>query len=107
MLSADSLRIGISGESDLIRALKISLLVTANSKAFPVALEHMVIVDEQSGDIINMLDMTKGQLNESFKNRAKNLSIFLEPLLIVAMSVFVILVVLAFMMPIIEINNTL
>jgi general secretion pathway protein F len=60
---------------------------------------------EQTGTLPTMLQRAAVQLSEEVQRRALQLATILEPLLIVAMGAMVMLIVLAVMLPIIQLNQ--
>lgn len=75
------------------------------SKLFPPVLTHLVASGESTGQLAEMLERAaKGQSAE-VERKALWLTSLLEPLLILIMGLFVLLIVLAVMMPIIEVNQ--
>ena len=60
---------------------------------------------EQTGRLPQMLERAATQLGSEVQRRALQLATLLEPLLIVGMGVVVMLIVLAVLMPIIELNQ--
>jgi general secretion pathway protein F len=60
---------------------------------------------EQTGTLPTMLQRAASQLSEEVQRRALQLATILEPLLIVAMGAMVMLIVLAVMLPIIQLNQ--
>jgi general secretion pathway protein F len=60
---------------------------------------------EQTGTLPIMLQRTAQQLGEEVQRRAMQLATILEPLLIVVMGAVVMLIVLAVMLPIIQLNQ--
>jgi len=60
---------------------------------------------EQTGTLPTMLQRAANQLSEEVQRRALQLATVLEPLLIVAMGAMVMLIVLAVMLPIIQLNQ--
>lgn len=77
----------------------------ANNKRFPALLSMFARVGEQTGRLPTMLDRAALQLRAEVQRRALNLATILEPLLIVAMGVVVMLIVLAVLLPIIQLNQ--
>jgi general secretion pathway protein F len=76
-----------------------------NTKTFPPVLVHLIRSGEATGDVTTMLDRAaEGEANE-LERRTMFLTSLLEPLLILAMGGVVLVIVLAVMMPIIELNN--
>jgi general secretion pathway protein F len=60
---------------------------------------------EQTGQLPQMLDRSARQLSNEVQRRALALATILEPLLIVVMGLVVMLIVLAVLMPIIQLNQ--
>jgi general secretion pathway protein F len=60
---------------------------------------------EQTGTLPTMLQRTAQQLSADVERRALQLATILEPLLIVVMGAVVMLIVLAVMLPIIQLNQ--
>ena len=76
-----------------------------NTKTFPPVLVHLIRSGEATGDVTTMLDRAaEGEANE-LERRTMFLTSLLEPLLILAMGGVVLVIVLAVMLPIIELNN--
>jgi general secretion pathway protein F len=77
----------------------------AQKKRFPGILPMFARLGEQTGTLPLMLQRAANQLSQEVQRRAMALATILEPLLIVAMGVVVMLIVLAVLMPIIELNQ--
>ncbi|MDO5691707.1 MAG: type II secretion system inner membrane protein GspF [Pseudomonadota bacterium] len=77
----------------------------AQKKRFPGLLAMFARLGEQTGQLPVMLQRAAGQLSAEVQRRAMQLATVLEPLLIVAMGVIVMLIVLAVMLPIIQLNQ--
>ena len=77
----------------------------AQKKRFPGLLAMFARLGEQTGTLPVMLQRAATQLSTEVQRRAMALATILEPLLIVAMGVVVMLIVLAVLMPIIELNQ--
>jgi general secretion pathway protein F len=76
-----------------------------NTKTFPPVLVHLIRSGESTGDVTTMLDRAaEGEAGE-LERRTMFLTSLLEPLLILAMGGVVLVIVLAVMLPIIELNN--
>ena len=60
---------------------------------------------EQTGQLPTMLDRAARQLGMEVQRRAMQMATILEPLLIVAMGAVVMLIVLAVLLPIIQLNT--
>jgi general secretion pathway protein F len=77
----------------------------AQHKRFPRLLVMFSRLGEQTGTLPTMLQRAAVQLSEEVQRRALQLATILEPLLIVAMGAMVMLIVLAVMLPIIQLNQ--
>src|ERR1700754_1683145 len=76
-----------------------------NTKTFPPVLVHLIRSGEATGDVTTMLDRASEGESRELERRTMFLTSLLEPLLILAMGGVVLVIVLAVMMPIIELNN--
>ena len=76
-----------------------------NTKTFPPVLVHLIRSGEATGDVTTMLDRASEGESRELERRTMFLTSLLEPLLILAMGGIVLVIVLAVMMPIIELNN--
>lgn len=92
--AANSVREGIG----LARALSAH-------KHFPPMLIHMIRAGEVTGELPAMLERAANAQELDLERRAMTIAGLLEPALILAMGVVVLLIVLAVLMPIIEINQ--
>lgn len=77
----------------------------AHEKRFPPLLAMFARLGEQTGRLPHMLDRAALQLRNEVQRRALQLATLLEPLLIVVMGIVVMLIVLAVLMPIIQLNQ--
>jgi general secretion pathway protein F len=77
----------------------------AQKKRFPALLSMFARLGEQTGQLPLMLQRAATQLSTEVQRRAMSLATLLEPLLIVAMGLIVMLIVLAVLLPIIEMNQ--
>ncbi|GAA0768492.1 type II secretion system inner membrane protein GspF [Ideonella azotifigens] len=77
----------------------------AAKKRFPGLLAMFARLGEQTGQLPRMLDRAAKQLGGEVQRRALAVATILEPLLIVAMGGVVMLIVLAVMLPIIQLND--
>jgi general secretion pathway protein F len=77
----------------------------AQHPRFPRLLVMFSRLGEQTGTLPTMLQRAANQLSEEVQRRALQLATILEPLLIVAMGAMVMLIVLAVMLPIIQLNQ--
>jgi general secretion pathway protein F len=92
--ASDGVREGVS----LARALSAQ-------KHFPPMLIHMIRAGEITGELPAMLDRAAAAQESDLERRTLTIAGLLEPALILAMGVVVLLIVLAVLMPIIEINQ--
>lgn len=79
----------------------------ARSRLFPPLLVHMVGSGESSGQLGEMLEKAARQQSDEVSARLGTAMALLEPLLILAMGGVVLVIVLAILQPIIEINQLL
>ncbi|MDY0108026.1 MAG: type II secretion system inner membrane protein GspF [Giesbergeria sp.] len=77
----------------------------AQKKRFPSLLPMFARLGEQTGQLPAMLQRAATQFSAEVQRRALQLATILEPLLIVTMGVVVMLIVLAVLLPIIQLNQ--
>ncbi len=77
----------------------------ASYKQFPPLLIHMIRAGEVTGELPAMLKRVATTQEQELERRAMTIASLLEPALILGMGVVVLLIVLAVLMPIIEINQ--
>ena len=77
----------------------------AGKRRFPGLLAMFSRLGEQTGQLPLMLDRAARQLGTEVQRRAMQMATILEPLLIVAMGAVVMLIVLAVLLPIIQLNT--
>ena len=77
----------------------------AQKKRFPGLVSMFARLGEQTGQLPVMLQRAARQLSTEVQRRAMALATILEPLLIVAMGLVVMLIVLAVLLPIIQLNQ--
>jgi general secretion pathway protein F len=77
----------------------------AQKKRFPGLLGMFARLGEQTGQLPAMLQRAANQLSAEVQRRALQLATLLEPLLIVGMGLMVMLIVLAVLLPIIQLNQ--
>ena len=77
----------------------------AGKKRFPGLLAMFSRLGEQTGQLPRMLERAAVQLSAEVQRRAMQMATILEPLLIVAMGGVVMLIVLAVLLPIIQLNT--
>lgn len=74
-------------------------------KQFPPMLIHMIASGEATGELPEMLERSALQLSQEVERRTLAMTTLLEPILILVMGGIVLLIVLAVLLPIIEINQ--
>ena len=77
----------------------------AGKKRFPGLLAMFARLGEQTGQLSTMLDRAAAQLGAEVQRRALRMATILEPLLVVGMGGIVMLIVLAVLLPIIQLNQ--
>jgi general secretion pathway protein F len=77
----------------------------AQKKRFPGLIPMFARLGEQTGQLAGMLQRAANQLGAEVQRRAMQLATVLEPLLIVGMGFIVMLIVLAVLLPIIQLNQ--
>lgn len=77
----------------------------AGKKRFPGLIAMFARLGEQTGRLPHMLSRAADQLGQEVQRRAMALATILEPLLIVVMGLVVMMIVLAVLMPIIQLNS--
>jgi general secretion pathway protein F len=80
-------------------------MALGQKKRFPSLLAMFARLGEQTGQLPVMLQRAAQQLSADVQRRAMALATILEPLLIVLMGGIVMLIVLAVLMPIMELNQ--
>ena len=77
----------------------------ASQKMFPPMMVHLIASGEASGRLPDMLERASMSQTREVENRIATLVSLLEPLLILAMGVIVLVIVLAILLPILELNT--
>jgi len=75
------------------------------SRLFPPLMVHMIASGEASGKLAEMLERTASQQSRELERRIGALMTLLEPLLILVMGAVVLVIVLAILQPIFELNT--
>ena len=104
-LGNDRLRASVDDATSRVRegvSLASALQV---QKTFPPLLVHLTASGEKTGTLPELLERAAQTLSREVERRAMALTALLEPLMILVMGGFVLLIVLAVLMPIIEINQ--
>jgi len=89
---------------DMVREGAPLASALAQKKRFPGLLPMFARLGEQTGELPAMLQRAAQQLSAEVQRRATQLATVLEPLMIVGMGAVVLVIVLAVMLPIIQLN---
>ncbi len=104
-LSNQAMREQVESATAAVReGVPLARALSAN-KYFPPMLIHMIRAGEVTGNLPEMLERAADSQQQDLERRALTMAGLLEPVLILAMGVVVLLIVLAVLMPIIEINQ--
>jgi len=104
-LSNVAMREQVEGATASVReGVSLARALSAH-KHFPPMLIHMIRAGEITGKLPAMLERASNAQEQDLERRALTIAGLLEPALILAMGVVVLLIVLAVLMPIIEINQ--
>jgi general secretion pathway protein F len=104
-LSNHAMRADLEDALVMVREGASLASAVAQKKRFPGLLSMFARLGEQTGQLPVMLGRCAQQLSNDVQRRAMALATILEPLLIVLMGLFVMLIVLAVLMPIIQLNQ--
>ena len=104
-LSNQAMREDVLDALVLVREGAPLAMAMGQKKRFPSLLAMFARLGEQTGQLPLMLQRAAQQLSADVQRRALGLATILEPLLIVAMGGVVMLIVLAVLMPIMELNQ--
>jgi general secretion pathway protein F len=104
-LSNQAMREDVLDALILVREGAPLAMAMGQKKRFPSLLSMFARLGEQTGQLPLMLQRAAQQLSVDVQRRALALATILEPLLIVAMGGVVMLIVLAVLMPIMELNQ--
>ena len=104
-LTNESLRAAALDALDRVREGAPLSRALAAQKQFPPMMIQMIASGEATGEVGEMLERVATTLSTETERRALTLTSLLEPALILAMGGIVLLIVLAVLMPIIEINQ--
>ncbi|MDE3011298.1 MAG: type II secretion system inner membrane protein GspF [Pseudomonadota bacterium] len=115
LLTALSAGVGVVGNLPMRRALveaerqvregaTLSRALAA-SRMFPPVMVHLIAGGESSGTLDSMLERVATVQTQEVENRVAILTSLLEPLLILAMGAVVLLIVLAILLPIFDLNQ--
>ena len=104
-LSNESLKTHAQEALVLVREGAPLASALAQNARLPGMLSMFARLGEQTGQLPEMLERAAHHLGTEVERKALNLATLLEPLLIVVMGVIVLLIVLAVMLPIIQLNS--
>ena len=104
-LSNQAMREDVLDALALVREGAPLAMAMSQKKRFPSLLAMFARLGEQTGQLPLMLQRAAQQLSADVQRRALSLATILEPLLIVAMGGVVMLIVLAVLLPIIQLNQ--
>lgn len=105
LLSLRVLQDGFASAADSVREGQGLARALAATRQFPPVLIHLIGSGESSGQLAPMLERAAEQQQQEVERRLGTMSALLEPLLILLMGGLVMLIVLAIMMPIIDMNQ--
>jgi general secretion pathway protein F len=104
-LTNDALRANVIDAVSRVREGSTLSRALAAGKQFPPVMIHMIASGEATGELPQMLERTAGTLSNEVERRTLTLTSLLEPILILVMGAVVLMIVLAVLLPIIEINQ--
>lgn len=104
-LGNDRLRLAVDEATRQVREGSPLAAALQAQKIFPPLLIHLIGSGERTGELPAMLDRAARTLSTELERRAMTMTALLEPLMILIMGGIVMMIVLAVMMPIIEINQ--
>jgi general secretion pathway protein F len=105
LLSLSLLRDSLQDAADRVREGMPLSRALGTSGLFPPVLVHLVASGEASGTLAHMLERAAAEQQQDVERRLGTFSALLEPVMILFMGGFVLLIVLAIMLPIIEMNQ--
>jgi general secretion pathway protein F len=104
-LTNDAMRANVDDAIGRVReGASLSRSLAAGGR-FPPMMIHMIASGEATGELPDMLERTATSLSQETERRAMTLTSLLEPMLILLMGAVVLVIVLAVLLPIIEINE--
>jgi general secretion pathway protein F len=104
-LTNDAMRVNVDDAVSRVREGSSLSRALAAGGQFPPVMIHMIASGEATGELPEMLDRTAKTLSSEVERRTLALTSLLEPLLILVMGAVVLMIVLAVLLPIIEINQ--
>jgi len=104
-LGNERLRLAAEEAARMVREGATLATALQSQKVFPPLLIHMIGSGERTGELPAMLERAAATLSAELERRALALTAALEPAMTLLMGAIVLVIVLAVMMPIIEINQ--
>ncbi|WP_237886032.1 type II secretion system inner membrane protein GspF [Pseudomonas sp. PGPR40] len=104
-LSNDRLSLSVSDATAKVREGVNLAAALRVEKVFPPVLIHLIASGEKTGSLPPMLERAAQTLSRDIERRAMGMTALLEPLMIVVMGGVVLVIVMAVLLPIIEINQ--
>lgn len=104
-VSNDRLSLSISDATARVREGVNLAAALKVEKVFPPVLIHLIASGEKTGSLPPMLERAAQTLSRDIERRAMGMTALLEPLMIVIMGGVVLVIVMAVLLPIIEINQ--
>jgi general secretion pathway protein F len=105
VLSLMPLQEAVAGATEQVREGQSLARALGAARQFPPLLLHMIANGEATGRLGEMLDRAARLQQQDVENRITALTSLLEPALLLLMGGLVLLIVLAVMQPIIELNT--
>lgn len=104
-LSNERLSLSVSDATAKVREGVNLAAALRVEKVFPPVLIHLIASGEKTGSLPPMLERAAQTLSRDIERRAMGMTALLEPLMIVVMGGVVLVIVMAVLLPIIEINQ--
>jgi len=104
-LSNDRLSLSVNDATAKVREGVNLAAALRMEKVFPPVLIHLIASGEKTGALPPMLERAADTLSRDLERRAMGMTALLEPLMIVVMGAVVLVIVMAVLLPIIEINQ--
>lgn len=104
-LANDRLRLAAGEATALVREGSSLAGALRRQKVFPPLLIHLIDSGERTGKLPAMLERASQTLSAELERRALAMTALLEPLMTLVMGGIVLLIVLAIMLPVIEVNQ--
>lgn len=104
-LSNDRLSLSVSDATAKVREGVNLAPALRVENVFPPVLIHLIASGEKTGSLPPMLERAAQTLSRDIERRAMGMTALLEPLMIVVMGAVVLVIVMAVLLPIIEINQ--